>query len=67
MNDSRAALHHLRDGQARGVRRDDGVRREQRLELLEQRALDVEILDDDLDDEVALGGVGEVVLDVADL
>ena len=35
------------------------------LELLEERLLDVELLDDGLDDEVAVGELLEVVLDVA--
>ena len=62
----RAPFHHLRDRQARGVRGDDGVLGEQRLEPGEERALDREILFDDLDDEIALAGLVEIVLEVAD-
>ena len=56
----------MRDRQARGVRGDDGVLGEQRLELREERLLDLEIFLDDLDDQVALAGRGEIVLEVAD-
>src|SRR5205814_816229 len=60
-----APLHELGDAQARGVRRDDGAAAElvdPRVELL----LDGEVLDDRLDDEVALRDrLGEVVLEVA--
>jgi hypothetical protein len=60
------ADHHVCDPQARGVRRDHRVRRGELLELLEQRLLDIEPLDDRLDDQIGLGHQPEVVLEVAD-
>ena len=50
----RAALRHLRDAEAGRVRRDDAVLGHDLLELLEERLLGLDLLDDRLDDEVAV-------------
>jgi hypothetical protein len=50
----------LRHGQGGGVRREDGVRAADPLQLGEERALRVELLDDRLDHEVAVGKRREV-------
>ena len=60
-----AALEHLGDAQAAGVGRDDRLAAEQLVELGEQRALDVEPLDDRLDDQIAVGDLREIVVEVA--
>ena len=49
----------LRDGQARRVGGEHGVRADDLVELLEDRALEVEVLHDGLDHEVAVLEVGE--------
>ncbi|MGX1117076.1 hypothetical protein RKD37_002439 [Streptomyces ambofaciens] len=43
---------HLRDGERGGVRREDGVRGRDRLDLREDLLLDAHLLEDGLDDEV---------------
>ncbi len=63
----RAARHHLRDLQAGGVRRDDRLVADLRLELLEEALLVGHALDDRLDHEIAVLHLVEIVLDVADL
>ena len=63
----RAALDHPGDRQAGGVRRDDGAGAADLLDAGEYLLLDVQALDDDLDDPVALGETTPVVLEVADL
>ncbi len=42
-----------------------GVRRPDRLDALEQRLLDVELLDDRFDDPVGVDSCGEVVIEAA--
>jgi hypothetical protein len=60
-----APLEHLGDAEPGGVRRDDRVRGHDALQLREQRALRLDLLDDGLDDEVDVLQAIEVVLDVA--
>ena len=62
----RHAFDDLVDGQAAGVAGDDRVGAAMLLHLVEQRALDLEVLGDDFDDPVAVGDQGEVVVEVAD-
>ena len=54
------------DGQAAGVGGDDGAGLADGFDFLQQRALDVEILDDGFDDPVDVGEFLEVVFEVAD-
>ena len=60
-----ASLHHVLDGQARGVRRDDGVGVRVLLDLVEGGLLDLERLGHRLNDEVAVSQQLQVILDVA--
>ncbi len=50
----------LRDRERRRVRREDGLRTDDSLELAEELELRTEGFDDRLDDEVAVGEVGEI-------
>ncbi|MPL88377.1 hypothetical protein SDC9_34397 [bioreactor metagenome] len=49
----------------RGVRRHHRAGRQERRDLGEERALDLEVFDHRLDDPVGLGDAGDVILDVA--
>lgn len=51
---------HVTDGQRRGVRREDRVLGADLVERREQLALDLEVLDDRLDDQIAVAHVGEL-------
>jgi len=62
----RAALDHALDRQARGVRGDDGAGLHDAVEAREELLLHVEALEHHLDDEVALGGAAQIVVEVAD-
>jgi hypothetical protein len=53
-NALRAPLRHVGDAQAARVRGDDASAFRDPLELLEERALGLELLDDGLDDEIAV-------------
>jgi hypothetical protein len=55
----RSGRHHLRDRERRGVRGEDRLGLAQLVEPLVGLALEVEVLDDGLDDEVAVGEVFE--------
>jgi hypothetical protein len=61
----RAVGHQVADAQPRGVGRHDGLAA-QRLQARVQLLLDGQVLDDGLDDHVALGRGGQIVLEVAD-
>jgi hypothetical protein len=50
-------LRDVRDRERRGVRREDGVRAHEPIEIREERALDVELLNNGFDDEVAVGKI----------
>ncbi len=63
---SLASLHHLGDAQTARVRRDHAVVVDDLLQLGEERPLRLHLLDDGLDDEIAVFDAAEVVLDVAD-
>ena len=54
------------DGQAAGVGGDDGAGLADGFDLLQQRALDVEVLDDGFDDPVDVGQFLQVVVEIAD-
>ena len=54
------------DGNARGIRADDGVRLDNLRQTSHQRALDIEVLDDDLDDPIGVADSLQVVFNVAD-
>src|SRR5690606_12769206 len=62
-----AALQHVLDLEAGGVRGDDGARLDELLQLGEELLLGLELLDDDLDDPVALLYPREVLVDAAGL
>ncbi len=53
------------DGDARGVRGDQGARLAELLDFIEDDPFDVEPFDDDLDDPVALTDAGEVVIEIS--
>ena len=54
-----------RDGQAGGVGGEERVRREVRQDAREQRSFDFEIFGDGFDDPIALGELGQIVVEVA--
>ena len=60
-----AALGDRRDRNARRVRRDDGAGPADGFDALEQRALDVELFDDGLEDPVHAVQTGEVGVEPA--
>ncbi len=55
----------LRDGQAGGVGGEERVRGEMRKHAGEQRGFDFEIFGDGFDDPVAVGELGQIVVEVA--
>jgi len=57
---SRGLHRQLDDRKGRRVRRDDRVRVHDRVQFAKDRALDLEILDDGLDDEVAIREIRQV-------
>jgi len=57
---SRRRRRDLRHRQSRRVRREDRIRADDPLELGEELELRAEVLDDRLDDEVAVGEIGQV-------
>ncbi len=61
-----AALKHVGDAKPRRIRRNDGPLIEGALQLFEQAPLDVDVLDDRLDHEVAALEQLDVVLEVPD-
>ena len=61
----RPPLGERRDRNARRVRADDRVRAPMRVDPLEQRTLDVELLDDRFDDPVTLVDSGQIVVEAA--
>ena len=62
----REAFGDLSDGDAARVRGDDRARPPELLHALEEPALDLKVLDDGLDDEVAVLYPRQVVVEVAD-
>src|SRR5262249_46256591 len=62
----RASVGKLMKRNAAGVRGDDGTLAAMLFHLFEQVALDVEILDDRLDDKIAVFELGKMVFEVSD-
>jgi hypothetical protein len=58
---------HLGNGQAAGVRRQDGVRGQKGRDLLEQLLLDAQVFDDRFDHQVAIFEALEMVIEIARL